>query len=616
MVRSSPKRVPRTVASSRSAASPATEDSIESFETDATEVAHRRASSARVSLFVSASLIAIVHYWLADPQAGPRILADEIGYLANARYLAGGGVIDMSHTAFYAGGYSLAIAPLSRLFAHNPGHLYESIIVLQAVFAGLSVILIARLCRWLFAASWSVSILAACVAGLYPSFVTATGFAWSESMLTFALLVAVSAAAWVVRSFDERPVRSRSMVVRAAIAGCACGYVLTVHNRTMLAMLAVVVILGVALARRHAPGPAIAVAAGFVATAIGGQFLNSRLKQALWRGAGGVDTSGRISSLLRPHGVWAAFRGAVGQYWYQFVATGGLIAIALTALALLALRTSQRTPGQPDGERRSSSRSTVAAIIFVVFVALFAVSVVFLANGKRGDAIVYGRYLDIATPLLIAVAVTWLGTSPSPRSLRIASAAVVASSAGWLVLHFGARVELARRYNRVTTFSILGWLDTHRGGPMLLVPTLCAVAIALGALAISFAVRHQAARRRIGTAAIASGVACLFIWQLTFTHSRILTALASGATHTRATVRVIDKTGTSELGLDQSITVVDKLAFAFWLPDVTFRDMAPSTASCSRSVSISRATHPSPGQTQIASSGAFHLYRGQRSCVP
>ncbi len=172
----------------------------------------KRVLASRAGLAISATAVAVVNYLLADPRQGPRIFADEIGYLANARYLVGGHVIDMSHTAFYAGGFSVAIAPLSWLFRHNPAHLYESVIAMQAVLAGISVVIIAQLCRWLFHARSSVAIVARPFAGLYPAFVFNTGFTWSESMLTFALLLAIGSAATVFQSLDRDPHRGRVVV--------------------------------------------------------------------------------------------------------------------------------------------------------------------------------------------------------------------------------------------------------------------------------------------------------------------------------------------------------------------------------------------------------------------
>ena len=55
-----------------------------------------RSHGGHVWLWLGALGVGIVHFWLADGARGPAIFADEIGYIANARYLAGGGVIDMS----------------------------------------------------------------------------------------------------------------------------------------------------------------------------------------------------------------------------------------------------------------------------------------------------------------------------------------------------------------------------------------------------------------------------------------------------------------------------------------------------------------------------------------
>jgi hypothetical protein len=574
----------------------------------------RRVRTPRAWLLASAVVVGLVHYWIADPQSGPRIFADEIGYLADARYLAGGPVIDMSHTAFYAGGFSLVIAPLSRLFAHNPGHLYESVIVLQAILAGVSVVMIAHVCRWLFATRWSVAIVAALVAGLYPAFVINTGFTWSESMLAFALLVAVTAVAWVLRSLDRQPLPQRAIFLRSALAGAACAYVVTVHNRTVLAMVAAVALLGVALVLRKAARATIFLGAGFILVAGAGQVLNKHLNKVLWHGAGGVDASSDVTDLLHPHGLWLASRAAIGQYWYQFVATGGIIAIALTALVLLALRNRRTTLAASAGATLSSSRSTFATVLVVIFAGLLAVATVFLANGNRADAIVYGRYLDIATPLLVAIGITWLCTLPSPRSLGIAATVVVASSASWIVLHFGARLELARPYNRATTMGTLGWLNPHNGGIVLFDPTVWAVAIALVAATVSFVVRRQRASRWIATIAIAGAVVSLFSWQLSFAHRALLNSLAAGAADTHATVQAVHDSGATELTLDKSITVVDRLALAFWLPSVKLVESTPAIAACSRTVSISHAARPAVGEVHIRSGGVLYLFRGTHNC--
>lgn len=595
---------------------PPSEDAVDAVDVVPAPDAPASTRAARIWLLLSATLVGVVHFTIADPTAGPRIFADEIGYLADARYMAGGHVIDMSHTAFYAAGFSLVITPFSRIFAQHPARLYESVILLQAVLAALSVVLIAHLCHWLFSARWNVAIIAALAAGLYPAFVINSGFTWSESMLTFALLVAISAVGWVLRTLDKEHVRQRALLVRSTLAGCACAYVITVHNRTILAMLVVVAILGAALIRRHAPRAAVFLGSGFVVVAFAGQVLNKHLNHVLWKGAGGVDASSDVFDLVHPHGMWLASRAAVGQYWYQFVATGGLLVIGLTALALAAIRQRRSTPVASIRATLASSRSTAAAAAFFAFVGLFVVSTIFLANGNRADTIVYGRYLDIATPLLVAAGIAWLGTLPSFRSLCVAAAAVAISSGGWLVLHFGARLELARKYNRAVTLGTLGWLDPHRGGLLLFAPTVWGVVIGLAAVAVSFGARRQHVPRGIATLVIAAGVVSLFSWQLSFAHPALLNSLGAGAAQTRATIGAINGTRSSELALDPTITVVDKLALEYWLPDMKIVPTTPAITPCFQVVSITRTAKAAPGQIAVKSGGAFHLFRGQRACAP
>jgi hypothetical protein len=584
--------------------------SSDELEIEVIEAPKRRIDAAYVWLWAAAAVVALLHFAFAHPPPGPRIFADEIGYLANARYLAGGHAIDMSHTAFYAGGYSLAIAPLSRLFAHDPGRLYTSIVAMQSVLAGLSLVMIACLCRWLLAARWGAAILAAFVATLYPTLVVYTGFTWSEAMLQFALLLAITSGVWVLRSVDGKS--ARSILVRASLAGAACGYVITVHNRTVLGMLAFVAIVAVALARRRERPAAAAMVIGFIAIVGAGQILNSHLKSALWKGAGGVETSGRISALFHPHGDWAALRAGIGQYWYQLVATGGVVAIALTAFVLLA-RHPARTNSRGDAD--SSSRATVALAVFVTYFGLLAVSAIFIGpGGSRADAAVYGRYMDITTPLLVGVGIAWLATSPIARYLAIAAVATVVSAiTAFLVLHFGARVQFTHPYNRATTISILGWLNPHRGKPMLAVATAWTVVIALGVLGITYLAARLSWRQWISPVVVAVAVASLFAWQLSFTHHRLLTSMRHGAEALHQSARAVQKTGTRELVLDSTIHTVDRLGLAFWLPDVKLIGPTPNM-TCSSVVSIGHETRPPANEVEIASGGSLRLFRGVASC--
>jgi hypothetical protein len=558
----------------------------------------------------SAATLAAIHYWLADPGQGPRIFADEIGYLANARFLAGGAKIDMSNTAFYSGGFSLILTPLNWALLNHPARLYQSIILGQAMLAGVSMLLMAQLCRWILGISKGWSLVVAFAAGLYPAFVANTGFTWAESMLTFALLVVVTTSIWVLRGLDESAVRHRNLVLRAAAAGFACGALPTMHNRTFLAALAALVIVSWSLVRARSYVPAGILLATAAVTALAGELMNLHLKKALWIGRGGVDAGEKVTTLLHPHGLWAGGLTLSGQAWYQLVSSAGLVAVALVGLVLIALgRAEPRDTTAVGGASSANASRAGAAIVVAAFASLLVVSAAFLATGKRADQVVYGRYVDIATPLLIALAIAWLATSPSVRALAGAAFAVVASlGATFLILTWAGKTELARPYNRVTTLGIIGWLDFRRTSPALFRATAWSVGIGLAAIAIAYVARADKVRAPAAIAVICLGVAIVFSWQLSFLNPKVLKPLAFGATQTRAVVAVVNGTHVKTLRLEPSITVVDRLALEYWLPKVRFSVVASPPDRCSAGLAITRLPVPGSGVAPVGAVGPFSIF--------
>ncbi len=182
------------------------------------------------------------------------------------------------------------------------------------------------------------------------------------------------------------------------------------------------------------------------------------------------------------------------------------------------------------------------------------------------------------------------------------------------MLHFGARIDLAKPYNRVTTMGIIGWLDPRRTRPMLGLATAWALGIAIAGARGDLRRPPGFAPWWSGTAVLAVGILCLFGWQLSLSDHEVLANLAIGSTATRATVQAVHDTGTNQLALDPSITVVDRLALAFWLPDVKLSDENPANATCSQVVTISHVPAPTAKQELIVTVGTFSLFRGLETC--
>jgi hypothetical protein len=521
----------------------------------------------------------------------------------------------MTHTAFYAGGYSLLLVPLSKLFAYNPARLYASVIGFQAVLAGASVLLIAQLSRWLIGISRWWSLVVAFAAGCYPTFVADTGFAWAETALTFTLLLVITIAVAVLRGVERDASRSKLTILSGCL-GVACGALFTMHNRTMLSIFVVIAVVGVVLLLRRHLVAALVLGASAVVVALAGDQLNQYLRRALWNGRGRIDAEAKLSALRQ----WARFLAGLlrlsGQSWYQVVATGSVAIIGMVGLGLITFRSTTREGSRGDRFTRDARRGG-SLIVIGVFLGLLVVSAVYLAAGKRADHIVYGRYVDIATPLLIALGLAWLGTAPSRRDLLYSALGVTTVTVGlWLILDRTGRAELDRSFNSVTTFAITGWLDYHRYSPALFRATVWTLGIGLGAVAVAWVARRWPNAPWIPTAVVTVGVLALFAWQLGFVRGKLIQSLGARSPQVRALVGAIDASDVDTVRTDRTVAVVGRLHLGYWLPRVDVVTGTAKTERCSDGLTVSKAQAPAPDTTLVQRLGPYVLYRGHVPCPP
>ena len=249
---------------------------------------------------------------------------------------------------------------------------------------------------------------------------------------------------------------------------------------------------------------------------------------------------------------------------------------------------------------------------------LLAVSAAFLAYGTRADHFVYGRYVDVITPLMIALAIAWLGSSPGVRALLYGAAALISSFiCSTLVLVAGGSAPLHHQFfDRVTTFSILGWLDYRRNSPALFRATAWTAAIGLVGIAMSLAIvnRTQPRYSRTVTVALSLGIAVLFLWQLSFLGPKVVTPAANQASRPRIIANTVHELGTREITLEPTITILDRLALQYWLPQVRFIEATQSLDRCGTGLSISHLPGPRNSSVAIAYTEGFYLYRAAPHC--
>ncbi|HET8914775.1 MAG TPA: hypothetical protein VFM91_03635 [Propionibacteriaceae bacterium] len=366
---------------------------------------------------------------------GPTNLADETGYLANARVMSGGVAGELSMAAFYRGGYSLLLLPAYWLGDGSRTD-YQYALATNALLSSLVFPLVYVLLTRVFRVPVRTALVAAFLAALYPPLVVTTQFAWAESLLpVLVLLVIITLAGLVTAS------RPRAAVGWAIACGSCAGALYTTHGRTapMVALL-LGLLVALALLRHDLAVSAVAGAVATVAVTLAGQALNNWLTARSWGQHHDSDLQ-RVLDNARDLGSLENVAAlGLGQYWYLFVATFGLIVLGLVYLGTHLL------PSDPLTRRLwpgwAASRDTAGAPVVGVFLAgsvigLTVLAGLFLRPPVRPDHVVYGRYVEILIPPLLALGLVRLWTTPIRRlAPELGVGTAVALAAGVTVMWY------------------------------------------------------------------------------------------------------------------------------------------------------------------------------------
>jgi len=374
------------------------------------------ALTARRHLLVGFLVLLVLRLGLSLLRTGPLLVADETGYLTNARVLAGGVSGQMTGAPFYHGGYSLLIAPLVATGA-SPEHVYDLVLVLNALLAAALVPLLYLLLTRAFGASPRAAAPAAIVAAAYPAVTLLSQAAMSENLLFPLVVVWLLLAATLAGASTPR-----AGAVRAAAVGAVAAALYAVHGR-MIVGLALCAVYLVVLAVRRTLAPAAAVA-GLVVLAAGvvaARGLDRYLVSHNYDGRAPDEAGQRLSSLTSLDSFATVLRNLVGQSWYVLVATLGL---PLLALVLVGRR------GVTGGTQR---RRVSLALLLALTAGLLVVSALSFPETERPDMFVYGRYVEIVFPPLLALAIAALWERPATRRAILVAAGVVCGATAVVV---------------------------------------------------------------------------------------------------------------------------------------------------------------------------------------
>jgi hypothetical protein len=439
------------------------------------------AMSARRQLAVGAAVLFVLRLALTAPRSGPVVVADEIGYLTNARVLAGGAAGQMSTAPFYHGGYSLLLAPVLALDG-NPNTSYHLVLALNAILAASLVPLVYLLLTRCFDVPSRAAVWPSLAAAAYPSVTIYTQVAMSENLLLPLFTFWLLAVGCFLRAAND----ARRFAWGAAAAAGAV-WLWATHGRMLVVVALTIAVFGASLARRRsAARPALlglaVVAVGLVAVHVLDDFLITRS----YGGHAANEASRRLSNLESIGGVGAFLRNGAGQTWYLLVAPLGILLAAASTFRPARLR-----------RRRVSAAELVLALGGLAGLGLLVESALSFRTIDRPDMLVYGRYTDVVVPPLLALALARLGAGRRVRTAAAVTAIVAATGVAVLLRASVQPDGLANRWNVASLPS-----PTFQLGPKVLLAAGLAALIALIAVI--------AAQRR-NPAAVAPLVLLLFV---------------------------------------------------------------------------------------------------------
>jgi hypothetical protein len=392
-------------------------------------------------------------------RTGPLVVADEIGYLTNARVLVGDLAGQLQLAPFYRGGYSLLLAPIVGL-SSDPDLSYHLILALNAVLAASLFPLLYLLLVRTAGTPPRVAIWAALAGAAYPALTVLSQVALSENALFPLVCVWLLAFSGLLAARGRRDGLLWSLGL--ALSASALW---VVHYRMVGAILltgGAVIWLGAR--RRLSPA---AVVAALLVLAIG-IWATSQLDHFVidhnYAGQADSEAGDRLDALLHDGGLWNAAANLIGQSWYLLVSTFGLAAMVV-ADVLGRLRARRRDAGEGPPP---------AALALVALTAiLLLISAAAFPERVRPDQLIYGRYVEAVTPPLVALGLVLLASRRAGAWAKRIAVALAVLSAGVIAIR-AAHVDPgeASRWN----VSALPFVTGQLGPAILLAATVIAAA--------------------------------------------------------------------------------------------------------------------------------------------
>ena len=430
------------------------------------------------------------------------IAADEPAQLAIARWLSGGTRWNMFDHSTWRPGMATLMVPLFWI-TDDTASIMRGGLLIAASLGGVGAVILARLAARITPMTPLACVLSAGVVALAPSSLSATAFVWAEGLVTVTFL---GSLALVIAFYDH----GRQSAGIAAIVLSVLGF--TAHGRLlpMVALVAVLVIGRSLAARCWTQALTLTLVAG--GWAILGVGYAAWIFRNVWDTPGSSNTVGTV--MKRLPNVTDNVQSAIGQTWYQLVATAGLFGIGVAVLARATVRRRPRPAGTPDVDVEPEPVPPVvssrhARLVLACTIPLIGVSMVFMSGRTRSDHRIYGRYNDAVLWPLLIVAIAWLvqlrrAHRPWRPAITLVTLGAATIGAGYAVLEFNREAFAESVGVRPMVAGLMPILGTRGTIPVLRLSIVAVVVLVL-VLAASLSTRRGAGLVALGVVALIGG---------------------------------------------------------------------------------------------------------------
>ncbi|MBJ7460459.1 MAG: hypothetical protein JHC90_02615 [Ilumatobacteraceae bacterium] len=372
-------------------------------------------------VWVSALITFVVAAFVAVRIYGPSVRPDELGFLINGQLLIGRDETPLSDAfrSFYPIGFSFVTA-FAALIGRTLSREFRITLFINFAFVALTAHVLSLYIRKYFALTRNYSRVVSIAVALMPLVAANALFAWSESLNILGF------TALVYFAFNYCVDNTRSSAIALALIA---PFLAVTHGRFTLVLPLTVMLLVIAPAVNKSFRRSVSTIVGAVILSALTYLLlakaNLWLRNELYLGAAGKE--GRLKNKLFDTANWGNIvRALGGQNWYLFATSFGLVFVG--ALILLKHITT--------AERRERSGLALASLFTLGAVGVIELtSALNLVKIIRPDHVVYGRYSGVVSPILIAIALSALITSPQKtRALWWKSIALIPVLALFLIL--------------------------------------------------------------------------------------------------------------------------------------------------------------------------------------